>query len=182
MKRCKLLALMLYLLCAFDCFPQESNNTTDLNSDIIVSARTHESVWINDSTLFEAPISQLKKASNVYDAKVSTSQRLTYDFLRHESKYYTNHDPATIMISLDESGNIVDWEILHASFSRSVAQSYVAGLQANFNYTPAKINGKPVKSIGIWVFEMGPQENWRAGGPIDTFERTISFNWSPIFE
>lgn len=86
------------------------------------------------------------------------------------------------MISLDESGKIAGWEVLHASFSRSIAQSYVARLQANFNYSPAKINGKPVKCIGIWVFEMSPQENWRAGGPVDTFGCTISFTWSPIIE
>lgn len=148
----------------------------------IISVGTRESAWINDSTLFEAPTIENKDASGFHTGRITASQKLNYDFVQHNSKYYTSHDPAMIMFCLDEKGNIYDWQILKASFSRSIAEQYINREQAEYYYNPAKINGKPVKCIGIWVFEMGPQENWRSGGPIDTFHRTLSMQWSPISE
>lgn len=175
------LILMMCMLSVLNSSAQKTNDTS-LNNDLIISVETGESVWINDSTLFEAPNKKSKSASKYLTARISASQRLTYEFVHHKSNYYTNHERATIMMSLDESGKIAGCEILRAPFSRSVLDAYIEYFRSKFYYTPAKINGKPVKAIGIMVFEMGPQEDWRAGGPIDTFSKKISTCWSPIIE
>lgn len=176
-----LLILMSCILSVLNSSAQKTNDIS-LSSDLIISVETGKSIWINDSTLFEAPNKKSKSAAKYLTARISASQRLTYEFLHHKSNYYTNHERAIIMMSLDESGKIAGCEILKAPFSRSVLDAYIEYFRSKFYYSPAKINGKPVKAIAIMVFEMSPQEDWRAGGPIETFSKTISTLWSPIFE
>lgn len=57
-----MLILMTCLMSVAEDIDAQETNNVDLNDDIIVSAGTRQSDWINDSTLFEAPVSKSKKS------------------------------------------------------------------------------------------------------------------------